>query len=334
MPRLFFILFYFEVLNGIVGSINFQNYGLNQTNLLFIMFDDLRPDLSVYGRKHMITPNMERLAERSVIFDNAYCQVSVCNPSRDSMLTGLRPDTTGTYSFQWTFRPLMVFPTQLTRSGYNTRGIGKILHWETDPNVWNHQYDADWYGFQNIERNFMNATTMPDKTLPEETFRDYMFASKTIDALKELHALNEHFMVSVGFKLPHLALHVPWKYYEMYRNKRYAWTLSDQERQFPPSAPLSSYRCCAESTFKYMNEEGSKPFSKSIDLEEGTVKTNYIIPEDMRDELMMGYWAGISFLDAQIGRILDTVDELKLWNNLTIVFTADHGFHNGEKGIW
>jgi iduronate 2-sulfatase len=278
---------------------------------------------------------MERLAQKSVIFDNAYCQVSVCNPSRDSMLTGLRPDTTGTYSFQWTFRPLMVFPTQLTRSGYNTRGIGKILHWETDPNVWNHQFKADWYDFQNTERNFMNSTTMPDKKTPEQSFRDYMFATKTIDAIKELHTKNEHFLVSVGFKLPHLSMHVPWKYYEMYRNKKNAWALTKQERQFPASTPLSSYRCCAEGSFRYMNEEGAKPSLKEISLDSNIdLKTDFIIPEDMRDELMMGYWGGISFLDAQIGRILDTIDELKLWNNLTIVFTADHGIHNGEKGLW
>ena len=104
---------------------------IQQTNLLVIMYDDLRPDLTSYGRKYMITPNFERLAKKSVIFDHAYCQVSVCNPSRDSLLTGLRPDTSGTYSFQWTFAPHMIFPTQLTRAGYNTQGIGKILHWET-----------------------------------------------------------------------------------------------------------------------------------------------------------------------------------------------------------
>ena len=73
---------------------------MKPTNLIFIMYDDLRPELSIYGRTHMITPNFERLANRSVVFDQAHCQISVCNPSRDSMLTGLRPDLTGTYAFQ------------------------------------------------------------------------------------------------------------------------------------------------------------------------------------------------------------------------------------------
>jgi Sulfatase len=91
---------------------------ITQTNLLLIMFDDLRPELSIYGRGHMITPNFERLAARSVVFDHAYCQVAVCNPSRDSLMTGLRPDTTGTYAFQSSYKPHLIFPTQLKRSGY------------------------------------------------------------------------------------------------------------------------------------------------------------------------------------------------------------------------
>jgi hypothetical protein len=104
-----------------------KNNKIRQTNLLFIMFDDLRPELSIYGKAGIITPNFERLAARSVVFDHAYSQISVCNPSRDSLLTGLRPDTVGTYAFQSsynTYKNHMIFPTQLKRSGYKT-GKGK-----------------------------------------------------------------------------------------------------------------------------------------------------------------------------------------------------------------
>jgi hypothetical protein len=120
---------------------------LRPTNLLFIMFDDLRPELSVYGQSHVISPNFERLGNRSVVFDYAYCQISVCNPSRDSMLTGLRPDTVGTYGFQSSFRPHMIFPTQLARSGYKTAGYGKILHFETnDRDIWNYDsWENNWW---------------------------------------------------------------------------------------------------------------------------------------------------------------------------------------------
>jgi arylsulfatase A-like enzyme len=123
-----------------------SNIKIPQTNLLFIIFDDLRPELSIYGRKHMITPNFERLANRSVIFDLAYTQIAVCNPARDSLLTGLRPDTTGTYGFQNTFYPNMIIPTHLVRSGYNTAGIGKVLHWDgNDKEIWNyHSFENGW----------------------------------------------------------------------------------------------------------------------------------------------------------------------------------------------
>lgn len=97
---------------------------ISSNNLLFIMFDDLRPDLNCMGRSHMITPNFDRLAHRSVVFDNAFAQISVCNPSRDSLMTGLRPDTVGTYGFQESFRPHVVFPTHLARVGYNTAAYG------------------------------------------------------------------------------------------------------------------------------------------------------------------------------------------------------------------
>ena len=134
-------------------------------NFLFVMFDDLRPELNVYGRSHMITPNFDRLASRSVIFDNVFAQIAVCNPSRDSLLTGLRPDTVGTYSFQSTFRPHLIFPNQFVKAGYKTAAYGKIAHWEAaDKTIWNVEgYDNDWYKYQVRERAFMNSSTMPDK---------------------------------------------------------------------------------------------------------------------------------------------------------------------------
>ena len=143
-------------------------FEMTPTNLLFIMFDDLRPELSIYGRSHMITPNFERLAKKSVVFDYAYCQVAVCNPSRDSMLTGLRPDTNKVYGFQASFRPHMAWPTQLARSGYNTAGYGKILHWDgPDKNVWNFDsWENGWYEYQATEgQKYMNASVMPDKVI-------------------------------------------------------------------------------------------------------------------------------------------------------------------------
>lgn len=304
---------------------------LEQTNVLMIMFDDLRTELSIYNRKHMITPNFERLAARSVIFDQAYCQIAVCNPSRDSLLTGLRPDTVGTYGFQSSFRPHLVIQNYLVRSGYNTAGYGKIAHWETpDPEVWSFDsWENNWYEYQNSERNHMNASTMPDKK-PEQEFRDYQFTTRVIDSIRKMHAQPKYFMAAIGFKLPHLAVHLPYKYYEMYKGKNEAWQLSKKELRFPPTSPSVAYRCCADPDFRFMNNEGASQWTESLAL--GDI--NMPFTDRMHDELMLGYCGAITFLDVQLGRILDVIDELHLWDNITIVLSADHGMHNGEKGIW
>ena len=195
------------------------------TNLLMIMFDDLRPELSIYGRDYMITPNFERLANRSIIFDNAFCQVAVCNPSRDSLLTGLRPDNVGTYGFGHSFRPHQTINSLLVGAGYNTAGVGKIVHWdEPDHAQWSFsQWHDDWYGYQNAEWNWMNSSTMPDKVRPEEEFRDYKYASRAISDLRALSSsqkrTGKNFMLGLGFKLPHLCMHIPFKYFDLYRNR-------------------------------------------------------------------------------------------------------------------
>ena len=305
---------------------------LEQSNLLLIMFDDLRPELSIYGRDHMITPNFERLAARSVIFDNVHAQISVCNPSRDSMLTGLRPDTVGTYGFQSNFRPHLTLPSRLASVGYRTASYGKIAHWESDEkHIWSHdQWDGDWYKYQQFEWGIMNSSTMPDKIKPEEEFRDYLFASKTIETLKVLNAKQDYFMLAVGFKLPHLAVHIPYKYYEMYKGRENGWKLTQEELRFPHSAPAISYRCCAAPNFEFMEKEGSERRVRKVP----TGNINDAFTHKMHEELMMGYAAGVTFVDKQLGRILDAIDQLELWGNLTVVLTADHGMHNGEKGIW
>jgi iduronate 2-sulfatase len=182
----------------------------------------------------------------------------------------------------------------------------------------------------------MNSTTMADKTQREEAFRDYIFTTKFLDTLQLLVKKPEKFMLSIGFKLPHLALHVPYKYYAMYKNNKtaagaeYAWKLTKKEIRYPPTSPAVAYRCCAMPRFMYMEEDGAKPHTKVRKLGDISIP----LSERMRNELMLGYAAAITFLDVQLGRILDEMDKLKLWDTTTLVLTADHGMHNGEKGIW
>jgi len=327
---------------------------LAQTNLLFVMFDDLRPELSVYGKKHMITPNFERLAKRSVVFDIALCQVAVCNPSRDSILTGLRPDTMGHYNFQQSYSPNKLFPEHLIAAGYKTAGFGKVRHWDgNDRNLWTDaQFDGpiepipkkvatdpnapskpymSWYDYQAHEWNFMKSSVMPDKVKKIETFPDHVIATRAREQLKKFAAGPDYWMTAVGFKMPHTALHVPYSYWQMYEKTRPVWAKTAKEaRTFPKNAPAVAFRCCAEYSWRFMQNEGADKSTRSEPL--GNI--NGTLSEQMYVESMQGYAAAVSFADAQLGRVLDAMDELDLWKNTTVVLTADHGMHNGEKAIW
>ena len=311
-----------KLLFSILSAVSLAEAAVRQTNLLFIMYDDLRPELSIYGKKHMITPNFERLASKSVVFENSYCQIAVCNPSRDSLLTGLRPDTLQDYGFQNSYGSNNVIPTQLIRAGYKTAGFGKVRHWDgSDGNTWSHNHtDYDWYGYQNAEYSTVHASSFPDRKTKEEDFRDYLFTNDAILALRQLRDSDSYFMVAVGYKLPHLMVHYPHKYYEMYRKVQSVWDVNKRELKFPPSAPIVAYKCCGQMEFAHLHKEGDEFAVRKTPL--GNLQD---FPSDAYKENIWGYSASISFLDAQIGRLLDTLDELKLWDNITIVLTSDHG---------
>ena len=186
------------------------------------------------------------------------------------------------------------------------------------------------YDYQFEEWQFMNSSVMPDKVRPESAYPDYKFASSAIDELNYLTTKEkqQYFMLSIGFKMPHTAYHVPHKYYEMYRSRRDKFQATPEQLRFPRTSPMISWRCCADRNFQYMNNEGSAKANRSYMVQR--VKDPF--PLSVHQELAWGYAALITFVDQQLGRVLDAIDELKLWNNLTIILTADHGMHNGEKG--
>ena len=133
------------------------------------------------------------------------------------------------------------------------------------------------------------------------------------------------------FRSPHVPMRVPAKYFELYRNKKHIWDRDRETLIFPKSASKMGHKCCAEKHFEYLNNNGKEKSNNRISLH-GNV--NFEVPQSMFTELMWGYAAAVSFMDAQLGRLLDVIDELNMWNNLTVVLTSDHGMHNGEKGLW
>jgi arylsulfatase A-like enzyme len=305
------LLIYLVFLNSAFNSSYGENQQTSLPNLLFLMSDDLRTDLSIYNRKHIISPNFERLAKRSIIFDKAYNQLAVCFPSRHSMLTGIRPDTTGIHT--WTDGQLPFLDSLfsiLVRNNYHSAGIGKLFH---HPHNGSNEFpdgrwDGYWYKYQAYEQVFMNSSITPDDNFPEEDFRDYIIASYGIDKIKELvkksQVTKNPFSISIGFKQPHTQYHIPRKYFELYKNNTYLSNIlinakNDPKYGFPVTTPRMNYRCCDRFKFWPMVDEGRKKSTKILPKFEKFYGSMRFPPQAIM-ELQWGYFGGITFLDAMV----------------------------------
>jgi uncharacterized sulfatase len=287
-------------------------------NVLFIVVDDLNNDLGCYGHPVVKSPNIDRLAARGVRFDRAYCQYPLCAPSRWSFLSGLRPETTGIYEFQTLLRsriPDVVFLPQLFRqNGYFTAGMGKVFHdtrqsdreksWDFyEDRMGEDQQEAaaikKRYSYKDGQRPF--EWTRLDG--PEEKTRDGITARKIAQLMEEKAKEGKPFFLAAGFHKPHLPWTAPGKYFDLYPAQRIPK---------PNDPPLKDIPAIA-----LMTELTGNP------------------PPQSRTEAIAAYYACISFMDAQVGVLLDTLDRLKLWDNTVVVLFSDHGYHLGDhNGLW
>lgn len=323
-------------------------------NVLFIAVDDLRPDLGCYGHPQVKTPNIDRLAARGLTFTRAYCQQAVCSPSRTSLMTGLRPDSTGVHDLQTHFRRYVpnavTLPEHFRKFGYETTAFGKIFHkpqlddpqswsiapWIADNRDWNTPENAAFYahkwdelraaGYRSTERFYFE----PDKRTPanpeirgwgmpswrapdvlDEELPDGKTAAAAVKALGELR--DKRFFVAVGFLKPHLPFVAPKKYFDLYP---------------PDSIDLTDNPAAPDGAPTYALHD-SEELRGYYDIpREGPV------PADKARELIRGYYASISFVDAQIGKLLDALDDLGLAESTAVVLWGDHGYHLGDHGLW
>jgi len=324
--------------------------GGKRPNVLFLAVDDLRPQLGCYGHARMQTPHIDALARSGLQFDRAYCNVPVCGASRASLLTGLRPGPTRFLGFSTRKdedAPAAVsLPAQFKANGYTTLSLGKIYHHRKDDlGAWSEEPwgewqapDRAWYGRGYADPDLIAELKAADaakrKKHPDQSSRqlrlgqgpaceigdvddsaypDGAIAGEAIARLRQLENDEAPFFLAVGFKKPHLPFAAPRPYWELY--DRDEIDLADNPFR-PEGAPDVALHNWGE-----LRNYTDIPRRGDLD-------------EAKRRELVHGYYAATSFVDAQIGRVLDELDRLGLREDTIVVLWGDHGWNLGEHGLW
>lgn len=296
-------------------------------NVLFIGVDDLRPEINCFGVEKMVTPNLDRLAQRGVKFDRAYCNIAVCGASRASLMKGLRPTPTRFTSYlTWAEKDapnVPSLPMAFKQAGYHTASNGKVYHHRTDDAkawsrpAWGPNKSSIWWALpenrklatgQRIRGPAYEGADEPDAAYP-----DHQICSKTLADLQRLAKQDKPFFLACGFFRPHLPFVAPKKYWDMYPTDQV--TLPNN-MFFPRELP---------SAFNYTWGE--------MRAYHGIPKKGPVSDETAL-QLIRGYYACVSFIDVQIGRLLDELEQLGIADNTIIVFWGDHGWQLGEHGFW
>jgi arylsulfatase A-like enzyme len=294
-------------------------------NILFIAVDDLRPELNFYGANHIHSPNLDKLADESLVFNKAYCNVPVCGASRASLLTGMRP--TRHRFINYSTRAdvdaanAISLPKLLKQNGYNTISNGKIYHHLQDDSL---AWDNIWFP----EGNIRDYQLEQNKLITEKTgygypvenvdvndgaYFDGKIANKGIENLKKLKNSKEPFFLALGFMKPHLPFNSPKKYWDLYNRENIELPESYIQPKTTPKQAFNNYG--------------------ELRRYNGIPKKGHL-PNDLAKELIHGYYACVSYLDAQIGRVLKELEDLGLAESTTVILWGDHGWNLGDHQLW
>ena len=296
-------------------------------NILFIGVDDLKPLLGAYGVEGIRTPNIDALGEKGFLFLNNHCQQAVCSPSRASLLTGKRPDYIRMWDLNTMLRSakpdILTLPQHFKNNGYKTAAVGKIFDVRSvdkdhDARSWTIPYrkieasspiGGGWV--YETERVSTEAPVVEDSAT-----MDGQVLAESMDLLDEMAAGGSPFFLAVGFHKPHLPFVAPKKY----------WDLYDRE-----TIDLAAFREHSEGTPEFAFQPGWEIRSLYTDIPE-----DYSVPisEEKQRELIHGYYACVSFIDAQVGRLLSHLEELGVGDETIVVLWGDHGWHLGDHGMW
>ena len=314
-------------------------FGLSyaKKNVLFLMVDDLRPQIEPYAGEHfpssvsppMITPSLKALAEKSLLLQRAYVQQAVCTPSRASLLTGRRPETTHVHKLQTYFRDVggnfTTIPQHFKQNGYTSIGIGKIFHpgvasGYDDPISWSEPY---FHGVTNHEGTSAMWRAVPDSELESKPLRDRQIADEALKKLRNLAPAaktGNNFFLAVGFHKPHEPFVFPESFLDYYPEN----LINLPSNGFPP-------RKMPEVAWNTYN--GLRKYD-DIAATGATGEIGTTLPDDMVKKLRRAYYCSVTWIDSLVGEILDELETLGLADNTIISFIGDHGYHLGEHGEW
>ena len=322
---------------------------VERPNVLFIAIDDLRPELGCYGSEIAVTPNLDAIAGNGLLFNRAYCQQAICSPSRASLMTGARPDTIGVTENYTYFRDLnpdiVTLPQHFRASGYETVNCGKIYHgkfndleksWSRQPArklmpkglpkpigiggyalAENRKLVAEKkkrFG-ANAHSALLKGPAYEAADVNDQTFEDGYNTDLAIVTMKDMIQKNSDkpFFLGLGFKKPHLNFVAPKKYWDMYDpNDLPSGTYTD--------APEGGAAMGLHASFELRTRHGIPKYGP--------------IGPELSKTLLHGYLACTSYVDAQIGRMIEALDEAGVRDNTIIIIWGDHGWHLGDMGVW
>lgn len=299
-------------------------------NVLFIAVDDLRPEINAYGASHIVSPGLDKLAEESMVFERAYCNVPVCGASRASLMSGKRP---GRYRFvnyhTWLdkdYPGVTSLPELFKENGYTTISNGKIYHHLYDDSAAWHEIwhpsmtsSGSWRDYQTQENIDLEAAgetrgnPYERAVLPDTAYFDGKIAKKAIQDLEKLKNQDEPFFLAVGFLKPHLPFNAPEKYWDIYDTANISLPANYIR---PEPTPRKAYHNSGELRAYH----GIPPKG--------------LVSDAMAKQLIHGYYACVSYTDAQIQKVLTALNEMELADNTIVVLWGDHGWNLGDHQLW
>ena len=347
LPRILpFIVFCLLACVTLQGS----GQAADRPNVLMLLVDDLKPAMGCYGDPIAVTPNMDRLAERGTKFNLAYCNQAVCAPSRFTLMLGAHSTSTGLYGLGSQLRQVIpdavTLPQYFSTHGYRTESLGKVFHIghgnHGDPESFMvphfHEKVIEYLNPQSTdggkltreEAYFTNQQLGNIRSLPRGAayespdvedlgYADGRVARETVERLAAAKKLRENegtpFFIVAGFARPHLPFSAPKRYWDLYQRDALPMP---QHEELPKDAPLVAGKRGGEiSNYKPVPVSATERFS-----------------DDLKRDLIHGYYASMSYVDAQIGKVLNELDRMELTQNTIVVLWGDHGFHLGDLGIW